>query len=302
MGTSITKHYGINRPVPFADLDVDCDNRRFLDAHAIRLSNAPQPHATAAVLALNTFFDTVSRGAMSVSLLEQNRAVDLLKHFEEPWETRLGLAEKGFAGHGGADDIGAWIWDALRTDLEALLKVGILKHLEELPLFVRGVDHDITSDITTRIVFGPLADFTAEMLDEYPEFTTGPHLTRDFERQVWDPHALTWARRTVRLPLVDGKPLLLVPATWARGRLLMHARRFYETSVLSYAQAEQSVTDANGKVILTPKGRLKRQDSLARGRHTNRAVTLRAESAGEDLLDVFRRFIADRIQQFGRAA
>ena len=294
MGTSITDHYQINRPVPFADLDVDCDNPKVLDAHVTRLSAAPQPYAQDAVRCFDTFFDTISRGAMSANAAAQNHAKDLLKQFEEPWETRLGMAASGFAGHGGSDDVGSWIWDAMCTDLEVLLRVGILKHLEELPLFVEGVGHDITSDITTRIVFGPLAEFTADMLVQFPEFTAGSHQVGSFQRQVWDPNSRTWSQKTVTLPLVDGKPLLLIPSHWVRDTLLMHAGRFYETSVLSYVQDEQSVVTSDGKIIRTPKDRLKTQHGLGRGRDTIRVVTLRAESAGDDLVDIFRRFVADR--------
>lgn len=294
MGTSITDHYEIKRPVPFADLDVDCDNRKVLDAHAIRLSAAPQPFARDAVRSLDTFFDTISLGAMSSNAAERDHAEELLRYFEEPWETRLGMAEEGFAGHGGAEDVGTWIWDAMCTDLEALLRVGLLKHLEEMPLFVEGVGHDITSDITTRIIFGPLADFTSEMLRQFPEFTAGSHQVRDFQRQVWDADNRTWTQKILPLPIVDGKPLLLMPSRWVRGTLLMHAARFYETSVLSYAQDEQAVVTHNGKVIRTPKDRLRTQHGLGRGRETSRAVTLRAERAGDDLIEIFRRFVADR--------
>ncbi|AMM31523.1 hypothetical protein SA2016_0835 [Sinomonas atrocyanea] len=302
MGTSITKHYGIAGPVPFADIDVDCDNKRFLDAHIIRRWGSSNPHAATAVLSFDTFFDTISLGAMSSAASAREQALDLLTHFEEPWETRLGMAAEGFAGHGGAEDIGSRIWHALCNDLDALLRVGVLKHLEELPLFVEGVDRDITSDMTTRIAFGALADFTADMLVQYPEFTAGSHQTGVVERQVWDPSTLTWALRPVELPIVNGKPLLLVPAEWVRSTLLLNARRFYETSVLSYAQGEQVVFDAHGKPLRTPKYELKRQEGLARGRETNREVTLRADRDGQDLLAIFRGFVAERLELAKRAA
>lgn len=294
MGTSITDHYQINRPVPFANLDVDCDNRKFLDACAIRMSAAPQPFSRDALRSLDTFFDTISRGAMSSSAAERDHAQELLKYFEEPWETRLGMAEEGFAGHGGAEDVGTCIWDAMCTDLEALLRVGLLKHIEEMPLFVEGIGNDITSDITTRIIFGPLADFTSEMLRQFPEFTAGSHQVQNFERQVWDANNRMWTKKTVTLPIVDGKPLLLVPSPWVRNTLLMHAGRFYETSVLSYAQNEQAVVTHSGKVLKTPKDSLRMQHGLGRSRETIRTVTLRAESAGDDLIEIFRRFVADK--------
>lgn len=290
---SITNHYGITSPVPFEDLDVARDNRIFVDPHAIRLSKGPAPFVTDAVAALDTFFDTVSRDAMSSTVSDHRHGLDLLQHFEEPWETRMGMARSGFSGHGGSVDVGSWIWSALRTDLSALLRIGILKHLEELPLFVNGIDRDITSDITTRIAFAPLADFTASMVSAYPEFTAHGHSTRSVERQVWNSTGMKWETKRVELPLVSNKPLLLVPKGWARPRLLMSAGRYYETQVLSFAQFEQA-TFVSGKVLKTPKDRLRQQSALARGRNTNTVVTLRAEENGHDILAQFRRFVDER--------
>ena len=291
---TITAHYKITDPVPFHDIDVHRDNRLYVDPHAIRLSTGPQPFVRNAVRCLDTFFERVSLDAMSSSAGDRRRGLDLLGHFEEPWETRLGMAASGFSGHGGASDVGQWIWDGFTTDLDALLRVGILKHLEELPLFINGVDRDITSDITTRLVFSALADFTLEMLQQFPEFTAGAHTTAILERQVWDPAAQRWDRVPVELPLVDGKPLLLIPNGWARPTLLMSASRFYETKVLSFAQEEQAVVTADGDVLKTPKDRLREQADLGRSRRTNQVVTLRAEAAGVDLLAVFRKFVDDK--------
>lgn len=293
---SITTRYGITSPVPFEDLDVARDNRIFVDPHAIRLSEGPAPFVTDAVAALDTFFDTVSRDAMSNSVSDHRHGRDVLQHFEEPWETRMGMARNGFSGHGGSFDVGSWIWDALRTDLSALLRVGVLKHLEELPLFVNGIDRDITSDITTRIAFAPLAEFTASMVSAYSQFTEHGHATRSVERQVWDSTGMKWESKYVELPIVNDKPLLLVPKGWARPRLLMSAGRYYETQVLSFAQLEQA-TFVKGKILKTPKDRLREQSALARGRNTNTVVTLRAEDTGHDILAQFRRFVDERATQ-----
>lgn len=294
---TITAHYGISNPVPFHNIDVSRDNRLYVDPRAIRLANSPEPHTQDAVRGLDSFFTRVSLDAMSDSPNERRRGLGLLQHFEEPWETRLGMASEGFQGHGGADDVGEWIWDALSTDLDALLRIGVLKHIEDLPLFVKGVDRDITSDVTTRIVFSALAGFTVEMLRRFPEFTAAKHTTAVVERQVWDSTEQQWDRRKVELPLAHGKPLLLVPNGWARRTLLMSAGRFYDTKVLSFAQEEQAVVLKGGKILRTSKDRLREQALLARGRSTNRAVTLRAEAAGVDLLTVFRQFVDRKASQ-----
>ena len=99
------------------------------------------------------------------------------------------------------------------------------------------------------------------------------------------------------LPLVNGQELLLVPAGWARPTLLMSAGRYYETSVLTFAQLEQAVVGSDGKLIKTPKDRLKKQTGLGRGRNTNLAVTMRAFESGEDLLAAFKAFVRGRLDK-----
>lgn len=291
---SITQYYGITGPVPFQDVDVSSDNLRFLDPHRIRLAPGPTPFKADAVRCLDTFFDTTKHGVLTLDASARHAAQTNLYGFREPWETRLGMASTGFHGHGAAEDIGERIWNALTTSLEALVEVCVLKRLEHLPLFVEGVDRDITSDITTRIVFGPLNDFTAAMVAAFSEFTAGGHATRMVSRPVWDPTKSAWTVRDVELPVADGKPLLLVPNTWVGRSLLMSPTRFYETSLLSYVQDERSVVLAGGKVLKTPKPVLKEDRALKRGRATHLAVTQHAHARGDDLVAEFEKFILSR--------
>lgn len=290
----ITQYYNITAPVPFLDVDVQSDNRMFLDPHSVRLQQ--QPFAVEATHAIDTFFREVTRCVLSGSPADAQRGLELLQHFEEPWETRLGMAQFGFSGHGGADEVGSRIWQALTTDLRALLSIGILRHLEDLALFVEGVDRDITSDVTTRIIFEALVNFTEQVMIDFPEFRSGNHRSDKFDRQVWDAASRSWTRKTVELPVAAGKPLLLVPRDWARHTLLMSAGRFYETSVLTYAQLEQAVVGSDGVLLKTRKDDLKEQPPLARGRSTNLRVTRRAHEHEENLLATFRKFVDSRYQ------
>lgn len=303
MPRTISKHYGISGSLPFVDVDIEADNLLFLDPHAIRLARGPQPFARDAIDCADTFLHEVTDCVIKGTPSHMRRGESLLQHFVEPWETRFGMSETGFNGHGGADGIGSLIWDTMIGNVAALVRVGVLKQLEDLPLFVEGVDRDITSDVTTRIMFGPLGRFTESMLAKYPEFTAGAHTVRTFRRQVWNPVAREWDEADFTLPVVDGKPLLLVPVGWARANLLMSAVRFYETSVLSYAQLETAARTKNGKLIKTPKDTLKKRDDLARGRNTNLRVTMRAIQNEEDLLAAFKQFVASKYErETGQAA
>jgi hypothetical protein len=291
---TVSQYYGISGPLPFVDVEVSMDNRLYLDPHVVRLRKGPQPFADQALECADTFFQEITSGVLSTSLPDRRRGEGLLQHFVEPWETRLGMAAEGFRGHGGASVVGTWIWNTLTTDVEALVRVGVLRQIEDLALFVEGVDRDITSDVTTRIMFLPLAHFTAVMIERFPEFTAGAHVVGEFEKQVWDSVSREWATAKLTLPVVDGKPLLLVPKGWARPTLLMSVGRFYDTSVLSFAQLEQAVRASDGKLLKTPKDILKKQSGLERGRSTNLRVTQRAFENEQDLLAMFKAFVASR--------
>lgn len=294
---SIKQYYGISGPVPFNDVNVSADNWLFVDPHAVRLRRSPQPFADEAIECADTFLGEITGSIIEGTPASRQRGERLLQRFTEPWETRMGMAEEGFAGHGGASFIGSLIWDTLNDDVEALVRVGVLRQIEDLPLFVNGVDRDITSDVTTRIMYGPLARFTESMLVAFPEFSAGPHKVGEFKRQVWNSVDREWDEETFTLPIANGKPLVLVPDGWARRNLLMSAGRFYETAVLSFAQLETAVRGSNGKLIKTPKDRLKKEPGLGRGRGTNLRVTMRAFENEQDLLAAFKAFVAFKFDE-----
>ena len=290
----ISEHYSVHSPVPFADVDVASDNRLFLDPHAIRLSGTPQPFADEAIGALDRFLLEIVRCVVSPDPAQRRRGERLLQHFKEPWETRFGLSAAGYFGHGGADDIGARIWEGMADSLPALIEIGVLSRLEQLPLFIEGVGNDITSDITTRITFAALARFTESVLADFPEFSRDGHHTKVFECQVWNADSLAWDEQRFTLPVADGRALLLVPREWARATLLMSPRRYFEKTILDFAQAETTVLGADGTVFKTNKDDLKKLDWLAPGRGTNIRVTLEAHAKDEDLIANFEAFVASK--------
>ncbi|RBL98931.1 hypothetical protein C1H84_16985 [Glutamicibacter soli] len=292
--TSISDAYGITGQVPFEDLDIDSDNRRFLDPRVIRINASTCPHADAAVKLIDSFFNEVTASALSLNTSTRTRGRELLTRFEEPWETRLGYASKGFQGHGAAQSIGGDIWDELSTNLQPLLEIGFLKHLEALPLFIENVGADRTSDISTRIVYDALCNFTHQMAARYPTFATQGDGIKPVMRQFWDPVSSDWVLRIVELPHWNGKPLVLVPKNWTRRNLLMTHGRYYETSLLTFVQDSQSYFKPDGKVLKPTKGLLKTNPLFQRSRETTLRVTLDAASNGTNLYERFETFVNDK--------
>lgn len=288
----LSKYYGLKPPFEFLNVDVVDDNRLFLDPHALRIEKGPSPFGREARKSMDSFFDEIVKCVLSRRSAERLRGLELVQHFNEPKETRLGLSRSGINGHGGAEEVGEWIWDALSTDARALIDVGVFKLVEHIPIFVDGIDRDITSDLTTRIVFEPLAKFTQAMVKKYPEFTSGSHRTEVFVRPVWSIRKKTWVEKPLDLPVAAEKPLLLVPKHWVRHRLLMSHGRYYDTSLLSWVQEQlATVNKQTGKLVKDPKRSLKRKRKYKRGRGTILQVTEEAKEGDADLVDQFRAFV-----------
>jgi len=295
---TISQHYGLNGPLEFLNVDVADDNYLFIDPHAVRLERGPSPFAAQARKCMTTFFDEIVECVISPKRAETERGRGLLRHFHEPRETRLGMSQEGVDGHGGADNVGAAIWQALSTNAKALIRVGVLKWIEDIPIFVYGVDKDITSDLTTRIIFEPLANFTHAMMQKYPQFTHGNHVAKSFSRQVWSPTKKRWEYKTIELPVAADIPLVLVPKYWARPGLLMSAGRYYKTSMLSFVQEQRGVVDPEtGKLLTEPKWRLEERKEFEQGLETIMRVTAEAQAEREDLLARFREFVDRRYER-----
>ncbi|WP_430754433.1 hypothetical protein [Micrococcus luteus] len=289
---SITRHYKIHLtgPAPFADLDVHTDTPQFLDPYAIRLLGAPTPHAATAISCLNTFLDELVLTAVSSDPAAQTRGA-ALPVFPEPRQTRLGLSVRGINGHGGAEVIRRRIWKAMSTDLQPLLHVGVLHHLEELGFYIKDVGDDVTSDITTRIIFQALVDFTQEMLTLYPEFTTNGHKTVKVPCRMWNDVTRRWEENLVTLPEANGEPLVLVPARWVTRHPLMRYGRFFEVTMLGYIQDQHTQYTPEGKPLKTPKDLFVPQGLASRDKLETLRKTLEAYTAGRDLLAEHRRFV-----------
>ncbi|HJX78084.1 hypothetical protein [Glutamicibacter sp.] len=291
---SISDAYGITAPFPFEDLNIDSDNRRFLDPRVIRINSSSCSYASAAVDLIDSFFDEITTSVLSSDTAKRRHGRELLTKFEEPWETRLGYASTGFHGHGAAQTIGGDIWDELSSNLRPLIKVAILKQLEALPLFIENVGADRTSDIATRIIYKVLCDFTEQMVIDYPQFATHGDGIKSVMRQLWDPVTRTWVVRNVHLPHWQGKPLVLVPKTWTRRNMLMTGGRYYETSLLTFVQLGQSHLQADGKLLRPTKGLLKTNPLFQRSYETNLRITLEAAENGTNLYEMFETFVDER--------
>ena len=289
-----TQHFGITSDVPFIDVDVHGDIRLFVDAHAIRLAaEHGDGYAQSGITHIDSFFGFIVDAILIGNEDDRLKAKALLSKFHEPRETRLGLSASGFSGNGGAEVVGTRIWDMLSTDVRALLEVGIGRHIEMMPIFVPGVANDITSDLTTRIVFSVLAEYTREQMENFPELAGARPIGAGSVHQVWSLSEANWVEQNEVLPVVDGHPLLLVPKDWASPNLLFNMSRYHQVSALGFV-SDDRMTVIDGKVNRPRKKDLAREPGLRPGHATNRRVTLNAHYRGNNLETSFTEFVDNK--------
>ena len=284
---SYTDYFGIqDRDVPFENLAALQDTPLFVDPHAIRFTGGPQPYQQNAVQELDTFLNELSLRVIQ----SPADGGGLLDHIGEPKETRLGVTRNGYYGHAASTKLAGKIWCTLITDLQALFRLGIIKHLEELTIFVEGIDRDITSDITTRIIFNTLAKFTQDCAAQFPELLSRG--TSKLAKFAWIPEQTSWQEKEYEVPAIEGAPLILIPQGWSRKQLMGNADKYYRMGPIGYLQRKQSRYDGRGKLLQPTKTELMQQLS-GKIRDINIGMTMTAINDQSNLVDAFWAYVDD---------
>lgn len=289
--TSITDAYGITGTVPFEDLQIEKDNLQFLDPRVVRLQSPHCRYSAYAHFLIESFFDEVVRCVLSPSPGMKSRGRQLLSSFEEPRETRLGYAKQGIDGHGAGSVIGGRIWAELSTRLYPLVRVGILKQIEALPIYIPDVAKDLTSDIVTRICYEALCRFTQDMVARYPQFTQRGDGVRVVSCQVWDPQILEWVEEEFHLPVWTGKPLVLIPKRWSNKHLLMSAQRYHGKAVLDFVQEKETRITDRGELLAPTKKALVCNSAYKANKQNIVQITKQATNEGVNLYNNFCKWV-----------
>jgi hypothetical protein len=241
--SSYTNYFGIKEAnIPFENLDVLNDTPLILDPHMIRVSGGNKPYRVQAVKSMDTFLESVGRRVIQCP----EDSGGLLDHINEPREPRLGFSKMGCNGHAASGILAHRIWNVLSENMYALFDQSVLKRLEDLPLFVKGIDRDVTSDITARVIFSVLAKFTVDCMQRFPELRSKG--VSVLKKIVWNAESKRWEEYSYELPVVNNIHIVLIPKDWCRQRLMGYAKRFFSMGALSYVQDEMTTYDNLGKL------------------------------------------------------
>lgn len=243
--TTLTARLGLPSTVPFVDVDYDRDTPTFLCPFTLRHLAAADPYAATVAARLDSFMVHLRQLLTSGRPQDLDRARRLLSQFKEPRELRLGYTIHGNDGHGGAEVLGARLLHALTTDLEAFMRVGVLRRLEDVQVFVNGIGNDVVSDMVGRIALGVFVEFTLEMMTAYPQLGASSEGKARHRFREWDPAQLDWIERTAVLPMVGGRVLILTPKLWADPNPIVAKERFLDLVTATVLQ--ERMLDADGK-------------------------------------------------------
>jgi hypothetical protein len=133
-------------------------------------------------------------------------------------------------------------------------KTGLLHDLTDCALFIDNIGADKVSDITTNIIRRNLVEYTQQQF----EFHNVPIDTDLPTGRLWVRGEGRWETdRFDKIPLIEGKRVLLVPKRYVRwrGGMQQLATQYYTHFVTNFIREEQLRTNGNlVRVIKTRKG------------------------------------------------
>lgn len=211
----------------FVDVDTDTDTRLYVDPYAIQIRD--DEWSTNCGDHIRSFFNEVLD---ALRLGNDARAFHLLSNLHEPNETFLGQSSANPQGRGIGTDKAASFAHALRES--RAFATGLLSDISEAELFIPNVGPDTISDLTTNVLRGLLAEYTAEQCELHDLPTTefaylGP---------IWSIANADWRARPLHLPVSNGEPVLLVPKFCVRRALSLNSQEFWNHHMIEFLRQE----------------------------------------------------------------
>jgi len=226
----ISRYFNLGKTqakLDFVNVDTDKDTPVFVDPYALEIKDDEWSNRCADHI--RSFFHQVLE---AIRTGNAQRALHLLSHLHEARETYLGVSRGRPQGRG----IGSGHADQLLAALQEsrAVQTGLLSDLAEAELFIADIGRDKVSDLTTNIIRGPLVEYTAGQcalhgIDLQNVNTAGP---------IWEPVSANWVQRPQALPVMEGRPVILVPKYSVRRRLSLDSQEFYNKQMIEFLAAE----------------------------------------------------------------
>jgi hypothetical protein len=240
----------------FVDIDLSTDIPLFVDPYAIQIRQDDWSEACGNQI--RSFFNALL-DALRAS--DKARSSHLLGNLHEPNETHLGVSIGRPSGRGVGDYKAELFADALVRS--RAFQTGLLSDISEAELFIRGVGRDTISDLTTNIIRGLLAQYTAEQC----QLLGVPTRLVGGIGPLWNINTLRWEAQQVELPVHANRPILLVPKYSVRYKLSLDSQEFWNHYMIEFLKYEYQQNPASGLGRVLRSGAIKVTKKEVKERH-----------------------------------
>ena len=231
----ISEKIGINKAQPeldFFDYDIDKDNLKFIDPYYI--SKKEDEFLELCDEYIKTFFNRF----LDLLKRDEELALDIFSHLGEINEICLGMSKNKPAGKGIGRLNALSIFKSIKKS--AALEKGVIDGIEDVRLFIDGVDKDKISDMVANIIKYPLIQYTQEQCKLF-----GVKLQMVESGYYWNKETISWERGHQEMLVIDDKKYLLFPKILVSDSKYYTPDEYFRHYILNYLQEENIKNDTS---------------------------------------------------------
>ena len=233
----ISERLGIEKTqfeLDFVDIDIDGDLPLFIDP--IYISKANTPMINKMYSTLSNFFDYLME-LINIGNITEARNVFL--NLNEVNDIHLGLSKNRARGNGIGEIYQKDIFDNIL--LTAQKHEGLLNKIQDIKIFVQGIDRDRVSDMVANIIKKELINYTKQQCEINNIPLTSGVQTGFF----WDPLKRSWENTLDDILIIDGKRIILVPRLIVSYAKEYTAAKFVQHFALNYLQEQNIINNTS---------------------------------------------------------
>ena len=214
----------------FFDYDIDRDTYAFLDPYYIARKEDDF------LMECNEYVETFFNKFLILLYNDEDKAYDLFSHLGEVNEICLGMSKESPRGKGIGGIDTANIFAAIKKS-EAF-QTGIAQRLEDVRIFVPGVDRDKVSDMVANIIKYPLIKYTQEHCKLFGVSTVS------IEAGYWW-NKDSWVRGHQNMIVIDDKPYLLFPKNLISQSKRYSSNEYFDMYILEFLKQKHLAEDSS---------------------------------------------------------
>lgn len=236
--------YNIKGDVDFVDIDLEHDNKLFVDPYLIYLEkDAFSINCSNKIV---NYFGQLLECARNNDISAGHK---LVSYLQENNEIRFGYSSEKPNGKGLGYNKGKELFNLLCKS--KAINTGLVQDIFDASIMLENVGYDKISDLTINIILEDLILFTQNVCKKNNIKTNAVTL----KRPIWCSKTNSWIEmKDILLPVHKNKPIILVPKAYVREYLVYTYSRFYSHHMIPYYEHEVMNNPSCGLVKILKRG------------------------------------------------